>query len=55
MDALTSDLIEKLSPHCVARRLGLYEQDMQDEDGASYPIIHSELIELYANIFNLRE
>ena len=50
MDALTDSVVESLSNHCSARRLGLYEESI----GNSPKIFHSELMELYGNIFNLR-
>jgi len=55
MDALTDDLVEKLSSHCTARRLSLYERPLPDTGIEPAPsIFYSELLELYANIFNLR-
>lgn len=55
MDALTDDLVEKLSGHCTARRLALYEHTLPDTGINPAPsIFYSELLELYANIFNLR-
>ena len=75
MDDLTDSVVESLSNHCSARRLGLYEDvpsslrgsvsdrgnpENKDWIASASPrndnvkIFHSELMELYGNIFNLR-